>query len=215
MAPVLLVPLGCWVFALDRFSDYLISDHLSEKNTKLFLRLCIGLFLLCASFFVVIKNPSFYVIPELLFISLLGVTLFTDTRVMLISRLVTLYTIPLAFALCIFNILPLSLLTSFIGALFGYGILKIVSIVALKSTGKEGLGEGDIDLLAMIGAYTGPLGCWASLLIGSVLGAVVGIVTLATGADRSTLKLPFGTFLGIGAIVFVLFYETFHSLWQI
>ena len=215
MAPILLLTLSCWVFALDRFSNYLISDHLSAKNRNLLLRLCIGLFLLCASLFLVSKNLSFYVIPELFFISLLGVTLFTDTRVMLISRLVTLYAIPFALTLCAFNMLPLSLLASIIGTLFGYGILKIVSVVTLRSTGKEGLGDGDIDLLAMIGAYTGPLGCWASLLIGSVLGALIGIAALATGADRSTLKLPFGTFLGIGAIVFVLFSETFHSLWPI
>ena len=215
MAPVLFAPLICWVFALDRLATVLISEYLSANNKKLFLRLCIGLFLFGTLAILATQSFSYPQLGHLFFISLLGITLFTDTRVMLISRLATLYTIPVAFVLCTYNVLPISITESLLGTLFGYGILKIVSIVALKITAQEGLGEGDIDLLAMIGAYTGLLGCWASLLIGSLLGAMVGIITLAMGADRSTLKLPFGTFLGIGAILFVLFSEIFYALWTL
>jgi leader peptidase (prepilin peptidase)/N-methyltransferase len=70
------------------------------------------------------------------------------------------------------------------------------------------MGEGDRELLAFIGAFTGICGAWVSLMIGSIAGSIVGIVYLyATGQGKNT-RIPFGPFLAGGAIVYVLCQES-------
>lgn len=66
---------------------------------------------------------------------------------------------------------------------------------------KEGLGLGDVKMMAMIGSFLGLRGALLTLIVGSVLGSVVGLLyILITRKDASTYQLPFGTFLGIAAI---------------
>jgi len=73
------------------------------------------------------------------------------------------------------------------------------------------MGEGDFDLLFLIGAFTGIIGCWATITIGSMIGSIVGIINIAylrlstTNTDASlTTKIPFGPFLALGAILYVM-----------
>lgn len=67
---------------------------------------------------------------------------------------------------------------------------------------KEGLGFGDVKLVAMIGAFLGLRGALLTILAGSLLGSVVGLLYIKlTGKDPATYQLPFGTFLGIAAIL--------------
>ena len=68
-------------------------------------------------------------------------------------------------------------------------------------TGREGMGGGDVKLLAMVGAFLGWQGVLLTLLLGSLVGSVIGIsIMVARGAD-SKLAIPFGPFLSIGAFV--------------
>lgn len=153
--------------------------------------------------------PHQFLIPYYIFFSALIVTIRSDLETMLISRFVTLFLIPLGLLFSYFNLLPLSPLDSFLGALFGYLSLYSVAYIFWWCTKKEGIGEGDFELLAFIGSFTGLYGCWMSLTIGSILGSILGLLyMLITRSDRS-LKIPFGPFLAVGAIVYV-FYK--HSL---
>jgi leader peptidase (prepilin peptidase)/N-methyltransferase len=96
-------------------------------------------------------------------------------------------------------------LESAIGVVLGAGILWAVAFAYEKLTGTEGMGFGDVKLLAMIGAFLGWRGVPLCLLIGSLSGSVIGITAMAIlGKDRKW-EIPFGPFLALGAILTLLF----------
>jgi leader peptidase (prepilin peptidase)/N-methyltransferase len=70
--------------------------------------------------------------------------------------------------------------------------------------GIEGLGGGDIKLLAMIGAFTGLYGVLFVLFVSSTLGAIVGLLGVVTRRTDSTTPIPFGPFLTLAALLYVL-----------
>ena len=68
---------------------------------------------------------------------------------------------------------------------------------------REAMGFGDVKFLACIGAFLGWEGALFSLFAGSVIGAVIGVVTLLTTRGRSGGKIPFGPYLALGAVIWV------------
>lgn len=67
---------------------------------------------------------------------------------------------------------------------------------------REGLGLGDVKLIAMVGAFLGLRNALLTLILGSISGSIVGYAYIKfTGKDTSTYELPFGTFLGLAALV--------------
>jgi leader peptidase (prepilin peptidase)/N-methyltransferase len=71
---------------------------------------------------------------------------------------------------------------------------------------REGLGLGDVKLIAMVGSFLGLRGALFTLVVGSVSGSVIGMAYIKlTGKDAGTYELPFGTFLGVAALVAALF----------
>ena len=84
-----------------------------------------------------------------------------------------------------------------LGAMVGYLSLWSVYWVFKQLTGKEGMGHGDFKLLAALGAWTGLAGVLPTILLSSLVGAVVGSIWLAArGRDRAT-PIPFGPFLAM------------------
>ena len=84
-----------------------------------------------------------------------------------------------------------------LGAMAGYLSLWSVYWVFKQVTGKEGMGHGDFKLLAALGAWTGLAGVLPTVLISSLVGAVVGSIWLAVkGRDKAT-PIPFGPYLAI------------------
>lgn len=90
-----------------------------------------------------------------------------------------------------------------LGAIVGYASLWSVWWIFKQLTGKEGMGHGDFKLLAAIGAWTGLKGILPTILLSSLVGAIIGSIYLAMkGRDRS-VPIPFGPYLAIaGWIVF-------------
>ena len=131
---------------------------------------------------------------------------------MLVSRFVTIFLIPVPFILIWFNLLPITFFESLLGITIGYGFLFITSKVFYLLTGKIGIGQGDLDLLAFIGAFLGLTGCWISLLLGSIFGSIIGLIYIKVTKSDKSMKLPFGQFLAIGAMIFVLFSSYLESL---
>ena len=67
---------------------------------------------------------------------------------------------------------------------------------------KEGLGFGDVKLIAMVGAFLGMSDALLTLIIGSLSGSILGYGYIKlTHKDPSTYELPFGTFLGCAALL--------------
>ena len=103
-----------------------------------------------------------------------------------------------------FGVIP-SPASSVMGILIGGGFLLATAWAYEKFTGVEGMGGGDIKLLAMIGAFLGWPSIPITLFIASLLGSVVGITCmLLTGAGRR-LALPFAPFLCTGALLYLFF----------
>jgi leader peptidase (prepilin peptidase)/N-methyltransferase len=79
-----------------------------------------------------------------------------------------------------------------------------VATLYLKLKKIEGMGGGDVKLLAMIGAWLGLKSILGVLLLGSILGVLVGLPVMLVKRDRY-YQLPFGPFLAFGAVVYLFF----------
>jgi leader peptidase (prepilin peptidase)/N-methyltransferase len=102
---------------------------------------------------------------------------------------------------------------SVFSAMFGAGALWVVGALYQKIRHREGLGLGDVKMVAMIGAFLGLQGALMTLIVGSLLGAIVGLCFIwFTGKDASTYELPFGTFLAAAALVVGFYLEVIVRL---
>jgi len=101
----------------------------------------------------------------------------------------------------------LSLWSSLIGLVLGAGILLAVALGYRAVTGREGMGGGDVKLLAMIGAFLGWRAVLFSLFAASFVGSVVGVAAMVRNHADSKLALPFGPFLSFGALCYLFFGE--------
>ncbi len=88
-----------------------------------------------------------------------------------------------------------------IGALLGGGVLYAVAGAYYLWRREEGMGMGDVKMLAMIGAFLGWKAVLVTLVLSSFAGAIIGLVLMAAQRGTMKLALPFGTFLAIGGIV--------------
>lgn len=147
-----------------------------------------------------------------LFFSALIVTIRSDLETLLISRFMTLLLIPLGLILSFLDLLPITLLGSLMGIFLGYFSLWISAKLFLLISGKEGMGQGDLELLAFIGSFVGPFGVWVTLLLSTLVGACCGLVYIKIARRSASVKIPFGPFLALGAISYVLFEPFFIRL---
>lgn len=94
-----------------------------------------------------------------------------------------------------------TLLDAVLGVLVGAGCLILLVNAWFWLREEESMGLGDVNMLAMIGAFLGWKGVASTLLFATLLGAVTGLALVAS--RRLTLKgrLPFGFFLALGALV--------------
>jgi leader peptidase (prepilin peptidase)/N-methyltransferase len=97
----------------------------------------------------------------------------------------------------------LPILDSIFGIILGGGILLLIAYIYKALKKRDGMGMGDVKLLAMIGAFFGWEGVLFVIFLGSILGSVIGISIIV--ARRGDLKyaLPFGPFLSIAAVVYI------------
>ncbi len=156
-------------------------------------------------------HTSPYLASYFFFFSALVITMFTDATTLLISRMVTLYAMPIGWILSNAGLLPISPLESITGSLCGLLILWVIRAISRKALGRDGLGQGDIDLLCFIGAFTGPIGCWITLMTGSIIGSIMSLGYVISRRHTKVL-LPFGLFLGMGATLYVLFQKHLTAL---
>ncbi len=99
-----------------------------------------------------------------------------------------------------------SLANSLLGALIGGGSLWLVGWLWKRLRGVDAMGLGDVKMMFMVGAYLGWTLTLVTIFIGFLTGAVGGILFMYRSGKRDlSMQLPFGIFLGIGAIISLLF----------
>lgn len=101
--------------------------------------------------------------------------------------------------------LPPGLFEALIGMLIGGGSLWLIGEAYYRYSGEEGMGGGDVKMLAMIGAFLGWKLVLVTLVLSSVLGSVLGLSIIAIKRGGMKYALPFGTFLALGALAASLF----------
>ena len=89
-----------------------------------------------------------------------------------------------------------------LGAIVPAGAIWFGGWLFEKLRHKEGLGFGDVKMLAMIGAFLGIRGALVTVILGSIAGSIIGLAYIKiTGKDASSYPLPFGSFMGAAALV--------------
>ena len=119
-------------------------------------------------------------------------------------------TLPLLWLGLLISLVPLFVApsTAIIGAAVGYLCLWCVFWLFKLMTGKEGMGYGDFKLLGALGAWMGAASLLPIVLLSSLIGAIVGGITLAVqGRDRST-PIPFGPFIAAAGWTWFVFGDT-------
>ncbi|MBI3752546.1 MAG: prepilin peptidase [Deltaproteobacteria bacterium] len=141
-----------------------------------------------------IELPVYFIFAA----SLLVIT-FIDLKYQIIPDVISLPGIIVGFLVSYF--LPHGMLNSIIGILAGGGSLFLVAFGYQLITGREGMGGGDIKLLAMIGAFLGWKAVIITIFTGSFIGAVVGSALMLAKGKDTKYAIPFGPFLVIGALI--------------
>jgi leader peptidase (prepilin peptidase)/N-methyltransferase len=108
----------------------------------------------------------------------------------------------------------IALIASVLGAVIGGGLLWAVAEAYLRLRGVEGMGFGDIKMMAMVGAFLGAPLALLTIMLGSLLGSVIGLAFIRLGGKTREYELPFGTFLSLAAIIAVLYGDDMIS-WYI
>jgi leader peptidase (prepilin peptidase) / N-methyltransferase len=136
---------------------------------------------------------------RLLFACAMIVLFAIDLRHHILPNVITLPGVVVGFAISLF--VPPGWLSSLIGLVAGGGVLFAVGETYYRLRGVEGLGMGDVKMLAMIGAFLGWQLMLLTLVLASFAGSIVGVAVIASGRGGMKFALPFGTFLAVGALV--------------
>ena len=147
-------------------------------------------------------TPALFV--YFIFLSALIIITFIDFEFKIIPDVISLPGIIIGFG-CSFFFLPITYIDSLIGLLLGGGLLFSIAAGYYLLTKREGMGGGDIKLLAMIGAFIGWQGVIFTLFASSFAGSIIGLLFMALMGKSRRTALPFGPFLALGAVIF-LFY---------
>ena len=139
-----------------------------------------------------------------IFICVLIVITFIDVDHRIIPDRITLPGIFVFFSAA-FAIPSLSWMDSLLGVAIGGGSLFMVAVVYHLLTRKEGMGGGDIKLLAMIGALVGWKGVFFTIFVSSAVGTLAGLLIMVATRQNLKLAVPFGPFLSIGAVTYIFF----------
>jgi leader peptidase (prepilin peptidase)/N-methyltransferase len=107
----------------------------------------------------------------------------------------------------------IALAASVIGMIVGGGLLWAVAEAYLRLRGIEGMGFGDVKMMAMVGAFLGAPLALLTIMLGSLLGSVIGLLFIRFANKTREYELPFGTFLSAAGIITVLYGEDLVRLY--
>jgi leader peptidase (prepilin peptidase)/N-methyltransferase len=139
------------------------------------------------------------VFQRVLFACTMIVLFVIDLEHRILPDVITLPGIAVGFLASFF--MPPGWVNSLVGLALGGGSLWLMAEVYYRVRHEEGMGFGDVKMLAMIGAFLGWKLVLLTLVLSSFIGSIVGVAIIALKHGDMKYALPFGTFLAIGAIV--------------
>ena len=148
-----------------------------------------------------------------LLLSLLLVVTMIDVDHLVIPDVISLPGVAIGFFASAF-ILSLGWVGSLLGIALGGGVLWMLAAVSPYLFGKEGMGGGDVKLLAMIGAFLGWKHVCMTLFLASCAGAAVGVSLMAFRYMERGQYIPFGPFLASGAVASMFFYQELFGIYE-
>ena len=142
---------------------------------------------------------SALLVPRLAFGSAMVVLFAIDLEHQLLPNVITLPGIVVG--LIASAVLPPGIVDALIGVVIGGGVLWLIGEAYFRYSGHEGMGGGDVKMLAMIGAFLGWKLVLVTLVLSSVAGSLIGVFVIAVRRGGMKYALPYGTFLALGALV--------------
>jgi leader peptidase (prepilin peptidase) / N-methyltransferase len=94
---------------------------------------------------------------------------------------------------------------SLVGAIFASGALFLVAFLYQLARKRQGLGMGDVKMMALVGAFLGWRLAFLTIFIGSFAGSIIGLLLILFRGKNMQTKLAFGTFLGMGSLLAAFF----------
>ncbi len=140
------------------------------------------------------------------FSAALLVIIFIDIRLQIIPDVISLPGIVLGFLFCLVSD-TVTWKSSLIGLLAGGGVLYAVALFYATLRKIDGMGGGDIKLLAMIGAWLGWQALPFVILISSTTGSIIGLIAMRSQKKGGQTRIPFGPFLSLAALVYLFYSE--------
>jgi leader peptidase (prepilin peptidase) / N-methyltransferase len=158
---------------------------------------------------------SFATVGYFIFSAALLVIIFVDIRLQIIPDAISLPGIIFG---VIFSLVSdtLTWQSSVIGVLLGGGVLYVVALIYTLLRKIDGMGGGDIKLLAMIGAWLGWQALPFVIFMSSITGSIIGIIAMRSQKKGGQTRIPFGPFLSLAALAYVFFSENifyYYSLY--
>jgi len=131
---------------------------------------------------------------------------FIDLDHQIIPDVISLPGIPIGF-LCSLVLPWVTWQSSLLGILLGGGILLAIALGYEWLTKQEGMGLGDVKLLAMLGAFLGAPAVLPVIFLASIMGTLVGVPMMMIKRAGRKLAIPFGPFLAAAALVYLFFVD--------
>jgi leader peptidase (prepilin peptidase)/N-methyltransferase len=164
-----------------------------------------------------VRYPIVEILTMIVFLAhwwLFGWTVLMAVRLLFACALIALFAIDLehhllpdritlpgiAVGLILSLIVPPGIVDSILGTLLGGGVLWAIGEAYYRYSGQEGMGGGDVKMLAMVGAFLGWKLVLITLVLSSVAGSVIGLLVIAIKRGGMKYALPYGTFLALGAL---------------
>ena len=112
------------------------------------------------------------------------------------------------------NLNPLfpNYINSLLGGIIGYGIIWLLILFYKKIRNKEGMGLGDAKILAVVGFWFGWVSIPFVIFLSSTIALIIVIPDLLKKKKKLTSQIPFGPYIIIATIIFIVFKDTFLSL---
>lgn len=195
-------------FTSRQITHYLVSGYLSDPLKRLFrwpLFLATDLTITALIFPIVwctVTSPL--IVTTVLFCLALTTAALSDLTTQLLPRWCTLWMIPVGASLAATNYGFVSIHESIAGATVGYALLWGLELFYKNILKKDALGEGDKELLAMIGSFLGFEGMIASMIGGGLAGSLVGLTLISAKKMTPKTPLPLGFFMGLGSLFYLI-----------